>query len=306
MLFRYSRYYDTANGDTSHCTFVFNITWRDGGAPTTETLIDPTASHHLVGEHTYTAPGVYTITVTVQVTVGAGTCTGTNSVHTFTLLPPTPTGPATNAIWSGYVKQADATTVKGTWKVPKLTCSLGQLPEPTAPQWVGLGGVNGNPDLEQTGIFTQCGIGHTQIIYPVWEILSKGDNPNKPQTPVLGLFAVWPGDVIDASVTKNGDKYNFMIHDHGQGTHHPAWTWKSTQVQKDGGATPPTAEWIVERAGAGAPLAPFGTVTFSDCSYGPKLNASSATQLVITGSNGQPLTSVSGNGDTIEVKYIPQ
>ena len=275
--------------------------WGDGSNPSSFTVTGPAVGDVFLANHTYGPTQTYTINVTGQLT--AGDCVANPFTVQFTLLPPTPTGPATNAIWSGYVKQADATTVKGTWKVPKLTCSLGQLPEPTAPQWVGLGGAN-YPDLEQTGIFSLCGIGHTQINYPVWEILSKGDNPNKPQTPVLGLFAVWPGDVIDASVTKNGDKYNFVIHDHGQGTHHPAWTWKSTQVQKDGGATRPTAEWIVERAGAGAPLARFGTVTFSDCSYGPKLNASSATQLVITGSNGRPLTSVSGNGDTIGVKYI--
>lgn len=82
-------YYDTPTGDTSHCTFVFNITWGDGGS-TTRTQTDPTAGHHLVAEHTYAAPGVYTITVIPQVTVG--TCTATSSVHTFMLLaaPPPP------------------------------------------------------------------------------------------------------------------------------------------------------------------------------------------------------------------------
>jgi CHAP domain/Fibronectin type III domain len=75
-------YTDNAYGNTSGCTFVFSITWGDGGA-TTETVTDPTDGPHLLATHTYAGPGVYTITVTVQVT--AGNCTGTNSVHTFTL-----------------------------------------------------------------------------------------------------------------------------------------------------------------------------------------------------------------------------
>ena len=76
-------YYDSPTGDIPNCTFVFDVAWGDG-ASTTKTVIDPNASHHLIGEHTYTRPKAYTITVTVKVTVG--TCTGRNSVHTFTSL----------------------------------------------------------------------------------------------------------------------------------------------------------------------------------------------------------------------------
>jgi hypothetical protein len=75
-------YYDTTHGDTSHCTFVFFINWGDGHS-TTRTVINPTAGHHIVGENTYTARGIYTITVVPQVT--AGTCTTTESIHTFIL-----------------------------------------------------------------------------------------------------------------------------------------------------------------------------------------------------------------------------
>lgn len=85
-------YYDSPSGDTSSCTFAFDVTWGDGGS-VTNTITDPTAGRHLVGEHTYARPGVYTIAVTVTVT--AGPCTGTDSVHTFTLLaPPLPTRPS--------------------------------------------------------------------------------------------------------------------------------------------------------------------------------------------------------------------
>lgn len=82
-------YYDTPHGNVSNCTFVFDVIWGYG-SDTTTTLTDPVAGHLLVGEHTYARPGAYTITVTVKVT--AGPCTGTNSVHVFTLLaPPLPT-----------------------------------------------------------------------------------------------------------------------------------------------------------------------------------------------------------------------
>jgi hypothetical protein len=77
-------YYDHATGDTSHCTFVFKITWGDGHS-TTKTVTDPTEGSHLVAKHTYVAPGAYTVKVTPRTT--AGTCTATSSVHTFTLIP---------------------------------------------------------------------------------------------------------------------------------------------------------------------------------------------------------------------------
>jgi len=81
----YVAYYSHATGNTSQCTFIFGITWGDGGSVTV-TQTDPTDGYHLLAKHTYAGPGVYTITVTVL--VAAGNCTGTNSVHTFTLTNP--------------------------------------------------------------------------------------------------------------------------------------------------------------------------------------------------------------------------
>ena len=101
-------YTDNAYGKTSGCTFVFSIAWGDGGA-TTETVTDPTDGPHLLATHSYAGPGVYTITVTVQVT--AGNCTGTNSVHTFTL-----TNAATPAAPSNLTATAvSPTSVRLTW-----------------------------------------------------------------------------------------------------------------------------------------------------------------------------------------------
>jgi len=71
-----------AHGDTSNCDFIFDVSWGDGGS-ITKSVNDPTEGNHLLADHTYAKPKTYTITVTVSVT--AGNCTGTNSVHTFTL-----------------------------------------------------------------------------------------------------------------------------------------------------------------------------------------------------------------------------
>ena len=107
-------YYNTAHGDISHCTFVFDVTWGDGGGAA-KTLTDPTDNQYLIAEHTYAGPGVYTITVTVRVT--AGTCTGINSVHIFTLLKPSPAtyGPATTV--RAYVAAINAHDYARAWRL---------------------------------------------------------------------------------------------------------------------------------------------------------------------------------------------
>ncbi len=83
-------YYDTVTGNPTDCTFLFNVAWGDGASSTKTVANPPAGSHNLIGEHTYAAPGTYTITVNPQVTAGTP-CTVTSSVHTFTLAPPTPT-----------------------------------------------------------------------------------------------------------------------------------------------------------------------------------------------------------------------
>jgi hypothetical protein len=82
-------YYDTVTGDAADCTFVFNIAWGDGASTTTTVTNPVSGSHNLVGEHTYATHGTYTINVNPQITAGTS-CTTGSSVHTFTLLAPTP------------------------------------------------------------------------------------------------------------------------------------------------------------------------------------------------------------------------
>jgi Peptidase A4 family len=211
-------YYDTPTGDTSHCTFVFNITWGDGGSAT-RTLTDPTAGHHLIAEHTYAAPGVYTITVTPQVT--AGTCTATSSGHTFTLLPappPTPK-PVTDFPWAGYGLFPDSghvTSVTATWRVPTVNCTKDSKARTAV--WVGMWGTVKNSWLPQIGTDSDCGYRGTYLA--VFQIPHSPDagwlttlsgiiylGENGP-SPIL-LFTIHAGDRISASVTYDGSVLGF-------------------------------------------------------------------------------------------------
>ena len=117
-------YTSNAHGDTSNCTFVFAVSWGDGGS-STNVQTDPTVGPHLIGTHKYAAPGTYTITVNVQLT--AGTCTATNSVHTFTLLP-APGAPSPTIHWSRISgRPGTHVTLTGNGWVPGGTVRV-QLP----------------------------------------------------------------------------------------------------------------------------------------------------------------------------------
>ena len=194
-------YTDNAYGNTSDCTFVFTIAWGDSSPTTTVKVTDPTDGPHLLATHRYAAtPRAYTITVTVQVT--AGSCTGTNSVHTFTLVKaPSPVScpspgssePSviTTANYAGYsVHRAGSgcmTEVTGTWTMPSISCPTNGQPgyssDPRVAIWAGLWG-EGNPHvkgwsdtawLPQIGVTGQCDNGHL-VYYADWEMETNVKN----------------------------------------------------------------------------------------------------------------------------------
>lgn len=121
-------YTSEAHGDTSHCTFAFEVTWGDGDS-SASVQTDPTVGPHLIGNHKYAAPGVYTITVDVQLT--AGTCTVTNSVHTFTLLRPSPPHTSSPTIHWSRISGRPGThvTLTGNGWIPGGTVRV-RLPSP--------------------------------------------------------------------------------------------------------------------------------------------------------------------------------
>ena len=74
-------------GDTSGCTFVWNVSWGDGKSSQNIIVTDPPDGYRLLSQHTFPAiADVYTIAVTGQVT--AGSCAESDFSVTFTLTNP--------------------------------------------------------------------------------------------------------------------------------------------------------------------------------------------------------------------------
>jgi hypothetical protein len=289
-------------GDTSACTFVWDVSWGDGKSSANLTVTDPADGYVFLTNHTYAKEGAYTIAVTGQVT--AGDCVASGFTAHFTwLTAPTPP-PAVNTTWSGY---GGSGSVKGVgvavWHVPSLSCG-GQgfnplAPHPAAAQWIGLGGTGGNHDLEQVGILSQCVIG-IQFNTLVWEILPQYTLPQP-----LFQYPIQAGDAISAVVKQNnGKQYYFWVHDANRLS---GWTWQDYETQQHSAAVPNSVEWVVE-AQAGY-TAHFSPITFSGCYYFDaaghhlKLNVKKAGKFEAKGPHG-PYTSVSGRGDSFTVKFV--
>jgi len=83
-----STYAYGGTGGIVDCTFVWDFIWGDGSPDTPVTLTDPHVGWKLTAQHTYTKPGVYTMTATGDA-IGAN-CTLTPFIVTFTLLAPSP------------------------------------------------------------------------------------------------------------------------------------------------------------------------------------------------------------------------
>ena len=85
-------------GDTSSCTFVWNIDWGDGQSTTDLVVTGPPSGWAVLASHTYAATGTYTISLTGEVADGA--CTLTPFSRTFTLLASPPPAPSPKIHWS--------------------------------------------------------------------------------------------------------------------------------------------------------------------------------------------------------------
>lgn len=254
-------YTSNATGDTSHCTFVFKVTWGDGGS-TTKTETDPSDGHHLIGDHKYVTSGAYTIKVNVRTTVGA--CTATSSAHTFTLLVPDGL-PSKSDSWAGYVAAGSGPYhhVQATWKMPGNKGTKAQ--EAATDFWVGFDG-----DTPSSNNIEQCG---TQILeasdgeiayVTFYEVGLKKGAIQHPK------FLVFPDDAVTAVADYGNGAFRctFRIKHHGV-----VRSWSTGPIK---GKFPlATAEVITEAPGAptlnplsGIPLAPFGAVKYTDVSLG--------------------------------------
>jgi hypothetical protein len=80
-------------GDTSACTFVWYVNWGDGQKSWNLEVVDPPDGWRVLAQHTYAAPGTYTIGLIG--TTAAGNCTTNDFSRTFTFNTSTkPTAPA--------------------------------------------------------------------------------------------------------------------------------------------------------------------------------------------------------------------
>lgn len=77
-------------GNSSACTFVWNVDWGDGHSSPNLVVTDPANGWRVLSQHTYAAPSTYAILITGQVT--AGNCIESDFSRTFTLTssPPSP------------------------------------------------------------------------------------------------------------------------------------------------------------------------------------------------------------------------
>ena len=159
-------------------------------------------------------------------------------------------GPAVlSSNWAGWVvpsASGKVSDVKGSWVVPKLTCSGTSPHTAYSSIWVGIDGyLPGSTTVEQTGTEADCvsGVAHYEAWYEFY-----------PSAPV-GAFKVHAGDTIFAEVKFSGGKFTTNVSDKSL-SKWKARTAAASSAQRN------SAEWIVEAPTSGSavlPLANFGT-----------------------------------------------
>jgi hypothetical protein len=181
-------------------------------------------------------------------------------------------GTSTN--WGGYAVDGGSgsfSDVQGSWTVPQIN-TASSCPGSYSAAWVGIDGDISNT-VEQCGT-EQDGNGSYYAWYEMY-----------PKFPVTLTYDVRPGDFIQAEVKYIGGGYFQLIMTDWRGNVQ-AWHYAPTQPLKK--AQRSSVEWIMEAPWSGGvlPLANFGTISFSGCSW--------------TGAGGQPqsITMVNNAGQT--------
>jgi hypothetical protein len=223
--------------------------------------------------------------------------------------------------WSGYAVSSSSivTEAGGSWTVPTLKCAV--TPNGGVAIWVGIGGT-GSEVLLQTGTTSECVNGIQQNFAWTEEFPS---NPN--HSIGFNSFPVATGNAITATVGQTstgswqtrvdnlsagasgvlvtGVGWGVLVD--GQNTF--AEQGAATGLTYSGGTT---AEWIVEdftQSGSLAPLADFGTVSFSNLTTSnTSWSLTTSDGIVLVDQNGIPLATPSqptGNGFTVSYTATP-
>jgi hypothetical protein len=152
-------------------------------------------------------------------------------------------------------------SVTATWIEPEVVCPV---PNARVSIWVGLDG-HGTPTVEQAGTFAECVEYFPPFIHTAfWEMYS-GPNSMPGGMP----FYVYPGDLIQASVTYLGNNlFRLQLTDVTNGGSFSVMKECDPSVTCYRG----TAEWIIERPGIPHthnkyPLAEYGGVSFFGLDY---------------------------------------
>jgi hypothetical protein len=136
--------------------------------------------------------------------------------------------------WSGYAVAGKKAYnyVHSTFVEPTITCP--GVADQWTSDWVGLDGYN-DQTVEQDGTFAWCGgADHTTPKYEAWyEMFPAGS---------VSVFAVHPGDIIDASVTYSDttSEFSLTVSDLSTGK-------TATDTAACSTCERASAEWIIER-----------------------------------------------------------
>ncbi len=134
--------------------------------------------------------------------------------------------------WSGYAATAAKpfTYVHSAYVQPAITCP--GVANQWVSNWAGLDGYN-TPTVEQDGTDAHCGgPGHTTPKYEAWYEMYPAGSVN--------VFAVHPGDMIDASVSYAYGEFSLTISDRTTGK-------SKTVTATCSSCARASAEWIIER-----------------------------------------------------------
>ena len=165
--------------------------------------------------------------------------------------------------WAGYIDTGGTfSAVSAEWVVPTVTCS--GTSALFAVQWVGIDGA-GSSTVEQDGTATNCAGATPQ--YDAWyEMYGDASVNNGWMVPLsTSLYPVSPGNSMTASVLSSGDQWTLKVVDNTAG-----WTFSTVITSSAPAAV--SAEVITESpevctgSCTEAPLADFGTVTFTNAS----------------------------------------
>ena len=167
-----------------------------------------------------------------------------------------PDGSITYDNWSGYQvtgATGSVTDVKGSWKVPSVTCTPSNSTYSSA--WVGIDMESSS--LEQIGTEADCNSDGSGNYYAWYQFL--------PQDPVaIPIFVVQPGDLISAEVSFDIGSGLFTVKITDKPKVGQTQTYSTSEAVE--GAPRSSAEWIVEAPSSNGcidPLANFVKVNFT-------------------------------------------